>query len=266
MDPRTTENFAVIDIGAGDGRLLRDLSDRLNEGISFIGVDVRPRPVMLVDVIDWVERDIDPDAREITGRDGDWSGLLIAHEFLDDVPCDVVELDEHCVPHVVLVDTQSGAEEIGPALDDPAAHRYVEAPALSAQWLAQWWPATRPYARREIGLSRDRMWARLRRVLRSGQAIAVDYGHRFSDRQAGMWDAGTLKGFVAGRPHRAVPDGSVNITAHVALDACASPTANVHSQSSMLAGLAGFPGGRGSFDWLIEPWMDESTVGSMGQW
>ena len=50
--------------------------------------------------------------------------------------------------------------------------------------------------------------------LRSGLALAVDYGHRRAARPAG----GTLTGYRDGRQVPPVPDGSCDLTAHVAMD------------------------------------------------
>lgn len=73
-------------------------------------------------------------------------------------------------------------------------------------------------------------------------------------------DGGRVKGFVDGAPCRPRPDGSVNITSHVALDSCASPHATVRPQFDVLStsavgsrSLASWPPDLGSFDWLIEP-------------
>ncbi len=249
-------DFAVIDVGAGDGTLLRQLREFLGYDITYVGVDVREPTQRPTSDIAWIRRFIDESTTDITGRDGEWTGVLIAHEFLDDIPCDVVELDESLTPHAVLVDPTTGAEEIGPALDDPAASRFIDDPAGSLEWLERWWPATRPMARREIGLTRDRVWRRLRDVLACGTAIAIDYHHSLPDRRRGVWDGGTLQGFLRGRPRRPIPDGSMNITAHVALDSCAggaSRTGKQLAQSSVLTGLAGFPASFGSHGWLIDP-------------
>ncbi len=246
-------DFAVIDIGAGDGTLLRQLQDLLPTDITYVGVDMREPTQQLTNDVTWIQRSIDDSTADITGRDGEWSGVLLAHEFLDDIPCEVVELDESLTPHAVLVDPTTGAEQIGPALDDPAASRFIDDPTGSLEWLERWWPATRPLARREIGLSRDRVWRRLRNVLARGTAIAIDYSHTLPDRRQGVWDGGTLQGFARGRPRRPIPDGSMNITAHVALDSCAGGTGELLAQSSVLTGLAGLPGSFGSHRWLIDP-------------
>ncbi|MEU8353056.1 SAM-dependent methyltransferase [Streptomyces sp. NPDC048845] len=72
-------------------------------------------------------------------------------------------------------------------------------------------------ARAEIGWPRDAAWAAAAGVLDSGLAVAVDYAHTL----AGRPPLGTLTGFRDGREVPPVPDGSCDITAHVALDACA---------------------------------------------
>jgi len=249
------EEFAVIDIGAGAGQLLTDVHNSLGDEITCIGIDLRPRPEKLDGNITWIQREIDEWTDNITGRDGQWTGVVIAHEFLDDVACDVVELDEELQPRLVLVDPQTGSEEIGPTLLDSATRTLMADPERSAEWLDRWWPATRPLARREIGETRDRIWSKVRRIIGSGHAIAIDYEHRLADRERGLWDAGTLKGFAHGHPKRPVPDGSVNITAHVALDSCAEDANTLRSQSDVLVGsssLASFDGALGSYGWLIE--------------
>ena len=252
------EDFFVIDVGSGDGELLRQLAPLVGD-VHLIGIDMRSRPADLPASISWVEKSIDDGTTEITGYDGSISGLLVAHEFLDDVPCEIVELDDDLNPRFVLVDQLTGHEEIGPRLDDVAASRIWGASEVEAMqmWLDRWWPSTRPLARREIGLQRDRTWARLTRVLDTGLAVAIDYAHARPERASGLWDAGTVKGFSAGRPCTAIPNGRVNITAHVALDACSSEGGKIVSQAEVLGNtsLESWPAGLGSYSWLIQPIM-----------
>jgi SAM-dependent MidA family methyltransferase len=54
--------------------------------------------------------------------------------------------------------------------------------------------------------------------LDGGLALAADYAHSQASRPLG----GSLAGFRDGRAVRPIPDGSRDITAHVALDACAA--------------------------------------------
>ncbi|WNV91770.1 hypothetical protein [Umezawaea sp. Da 62-37] len=111
------------------------------------------------------------------------TGLLVGHEWLDAVPCPVV---------------------VGPA-DDP--------------WMAVWWPLG-DGERGEVGAPRDAAWADAVGRVR-GAALAVDYGHVLGDRAAGRYREGTVAGYREGRRVEAVFDGSCDVTAHVALDACA---------------------------------------------
>nr|WP_308416872.1 SAM-dependent methyltransferase [Streptomyces sp. AJS327] len=69
----------------------------------------------------------------------------------------------------------------------------------------------------ELGAPRDHAWAAAVRTVRAGLAVAVDYAHTRADRPP----HGTLTGYRDGRQVRPVPDGGRDLTAHVALDACA---------------------------------------------
>lgn len=239
------DEFFVIDIGSGSGRLLELLCDLIPAEIHLMGVDIRDRPADLLGEIQWRQACITVDSDDITTLDGRIDGVVIAHEFLDDIPCAIVELDEQCIPRTVLVDSVTGEEEMGIPLTDTAM----------LDWLNHWWPPTRPGARREIGTQRDAIWRKITGILRSGTAIAIDYAHEREDRAAGLWDGGTLKGFSRGRPRIPIPDGSMNLTAHVALDALAQPRGQLKSQAEVLDGrtLASWPGGLGAYSWLFHP-------------
>ena len=138
-------------------------------------------------------------------------GLLFANEWLDDIALDVVEDGR-----LVLVSLDS-AERVGPV-----------APAELQAWCARWWPS----GRAEVGLPRDRAWAAAVRQVRRGLAVAVDYGHTRSERRP------TLTGYRCGQQVAPVPDGSCDLTAHVALDSCAAATgARLLSQRAALQAL-----------------------------
>lgn len=223
----------VVDVGAGDGALLAGLlsasppcvADRLRP----LAVDVRPRPEELDPRVAWVQGAA-PDAVPSGVR-----GLLLAHELLDDVPVDVVEVDAAGVPRLVLVGLD-GAEALGPALADDegwAAHR-LDASRVRA-WMSAWWPLASPGSRAEIGLARDDLWAELVSRVDAGTALAVDYGHVRDER---LGSPGTLTAYREGALVAAVPDGSRNLTAHVAVDALAYRTgASVVRQRAALQAL-----------------------------
>ncbi|HMG29739.1 MAG TPA: SAM-dependent methyltransferase [Jiangellaceae bacterium] len=189
---------AVVDLGAGAGELLTELHRR-EIGAALSGVEVAERPSGLPDPIVW-SAELPPDLESV---------LVVANEWLDDVPLDVVEVDESGVARVVHVDPASGAERPGAP---PTAH--------DVAWLDSWWPVdgAEPGTRAEIGRSRDDAWSDAVRRVASGVLVAVDYSHG----RAARPPFGTLAGYRDGRMVRPVPDGSCNITAHVALDACAA--------------------------------------------
>jgi SAM-dependent MidA family methyltransferase len=116
----------------------------------------------------------------------------------------------------VLVDPATGEE----SWSGPTPH------AGDLAWLERWWPLAAPGAavgdRAEVGRPRDEAWAGTVAGLRRGVALAVDYGHVRAQRLAGRFAAGTLAGYRDGRLVPPVPDGSCDVTSHVALDACAA--------------------------------------------
>ncbi|GAB7031875.1 SAM-dependent methyltransferase [Streptomyces platensis subsp. malvinus] len=283
------EELALVDVGAGRGELLTGvlaaLPDEVAARLRPYAVERAARPGGLDPRIEWLGELPAP---------GSVTGLLFANEWLDNVPVDVVETDGDGVPRRVLV-RADGTERLG----EP-----VEGAGADAEWLRRWWspplaptgdhavapspdapaPAGRtapaPGLRAEIGRPRDEAWARAVGTLRAGLAVAVDYAHAREHRPL----FGTLTGFRDGREVRPVPDGSCDITAHVALDACAGPSAELLTQREALhalgvdgrrppltlastdpaayiraLGTAGAaaeltdPAGLGGFGWLVEP-------------
>jgi SAM-dependent MidA family methyltransferase len=187
----------LVDVGAGRAELLAQVAGAAEPGLAvrlrLTAVERAPRPDGLPAGIAW--------AAEIP----DLTGLLVANEWLDNVPLDVVERTA-AGPRVVLV-APAGAESVG---DPPGA--------ADGAWLARWWPPLGAGERAEVGRARDEAWAAAVRRVRRGLAVAVDYGHRLDGRPPG----GTLTGYRAGRAVPPVPDGSCDLTAHVAVDACAA--------------------------------------------
>jgi SAM-dependent MidA family methyltransferase len=148
-------------------------------------------------------------------------GLLFANEWLDNVPLDVAEPDARGVPRYVLVGPD-GLERPGGRLT-----------AQDEEWLARWWPlGAGGAARAEIGTSRDAAWRSALAAVREGLAVAVDYGHT----RAARPPCGTLTGYRAGRQVPPVPDGSCDLTAHVAVD-CLPGGGTLCSQRDALRAL-----------------------------
>ena len=193
----------VVDVGAGRAELLLALAGALppevRARVTLTAVEVARRPDSLNPAVAWGDRV--PDA--ITG-------LVIAHEWLDTVPCPIAEVDPAGVVRLIDVDPRSGAERLGAIAD-----------AADRRWLDRWWPLAEPGERAEVGRPRDEAWAGVVSALRHGVAIGVDYAHTRADRAAGAYAGGTLAAYRHGRAVPAVPDGRSDLTAHVALDACA---------------------------------------------
>ncbi|MEU6194177.1 SAM-dependent methyltransferase [Streptomyces sp. NPDC047061] len=258
-----------VDMGAGRGELVTGVLAALPADVAprvrAYAVELADRPPGLPDRITW-----------LTELPRTVTGLLFANEWLDNVPVEVAEVDAAGVSRLVQV-RRDGGELLGRAVS-----------GAEAEWLARWWPlGGEPGLRAEIGLPRDQAWATAVTSLQRGLAVAVDYAHTVAARPP----FGTLTGFREGRGTAPVPDGSCDITAHVALDACAAldpalrlpeallctqrdalralgligarppltlasthPTAYVRALS--IAGEAAeltAPGGLGDFGWLLQP-------------
>ena len=201
-----------IDVGAGTGLLAQQISGLLTpserERTSLICLDVRPRPAYLSATIDWIQGD----ARQTITQIPAGHTVLVAHEFFDDIPCALAEVDSDGVTHSVVADHTHFTPTLGIALD-PTSPEF--------DWLKKWWPATRPFMRCEVGTTRDACWRDLTKIVTSGYAIAIDYAHMRTDRVRGVWDGGTLTGYRAGQTLTPQATGEMNITAHVALDSLA---------------------------------------------
>jgi SAM-dependent MidA family methyltransferase len=202
-----------VDVGAGGGELLTAVSERLEAPLArrlrLTAVEVRPRPPEIPSSVAWA------------ARIPTLTGLLLANEWLDNVPVDVVERDERGADRLVLVD-QGGNETLGAAVT-----------GTDAAWLARWWRLREPGERAEVGTPREAAWAAAVARVRRGLAVAVDYGHLKTDRPPG----GTLTGYRDGRQVPPIADGSCDLTAHVAMDAVADPGGELHRQRDVLRAL-----------------------------
>ncbi|TDC71485.1 hypothetical protein E1193_28955 [Micromonospora sp. KC606] len=222
----------VVDVGAGRGELLVAMlaaigtageppssgrgagepggplpsTPPLASRVRPIAVEKALRPDHLLHQIEWMD--------EIpTGI----VGLLVATEWLDNVPLDVAARTADGWRYL-LVDPTTGMESLGPPVD-----------SVDRDWLDRWWPAppagtdnTHPdpstASRAEIGTSRDHAWTEAVRHVDRGLAVAVDYGHLRAERPLD----GSLTGYRGGRQVPPLPDGSCDVTAHVAVDSVAA--------------------------------------------
>ena len=193
----------VVDIGCGRGELLTALAGLTAESdpdLGLLGVDVVPRPESLDPRIDWL---VSPGGADLPDLGGPRDALVLAHEWLDVVPCSIARADTGGTLREVLLD-DTGAEHLG----DPMTGQ-------DARWAQKWWPG--PYAPGEVvevGRTRDEALAGLAERIGSGLLLVVDYGHLAGTRP----QEGTLVGYRDGAVCPPAPDGSCDLTAHVAMD------------------------------------------------
>lgn len=206
----------IVDVGAGSGRLLAQLLELGFPAERLVGVDVRPAPHLPVRWIQGVAPDCVPPVR----------GLLLAHEFLDDVAVEVIA--------------------DGQVLDPDGTPVGVADPEDLA-WLQRWSGSDSGV----VGRRRDEAWRALVSRVLVGEAIAVDY------------PGGGPVGHWRGRRTEAI--AGVDISAGVELRSCRAATGGrlvpQHrvlgdvvprgvQEAAELAVLRD-RGGLGAFQWLI---------------
>ena len=219
----------VVDIGCGRGELLLALR-ALRPDLELTGVDVVTRPDTLPEDIAWWQS---PGGAELPKQLQDLTNVLvIAHEWLDVIPCPILEFDEHRLWRRVLVDPRTGAESLDRGDSAVGRHNEWEVDLL---WCARHWPLdtdqAEPGERREVGRPRDEAWADLCARVSDGLVVAIDYGHLRTRRPG----EGTLTAYALGQPVPPIPDGSCDLTAHVAMDSL--PGAQVRTQREWLREL-----------------------------
>src|ERR1019366_2910157 len=177
------DRLDLVDIGAGRGELLTQM---LIMARHFPAQPAGPAPPSFT-------QRISPHAVEITPRP---EGLDRQIQWHRSVPSRITGL--------VIANEWLGKNPLAGAADQA--------------WQRRWWPLRHIGDHAEIGRPRSAAWADVIGRLDRGLALGADYGHVRASRPA----LGTLAGYRDGRQVRPVPDGSRDITAHVAVDACAA--------------------------------------------
>ena len=203
---RSADLHTIVDIGSGRGELLRTLGG-LDPSLQLVGVELAARPDDLPADIAWLGELV-----------GGIDGLVIGNEWLDNVPVDAAVVSDDGWRRL-LVDPATGEEQQGECVA-----------GADLEWLEDWWPAGEVGDRAEIGRPRDEAWAAAVGSLSRGIAVAVDYCHSRSARPP----SGSLAGYRGGRQVDPVPDGSCDITSHVALDSCAAAGAGAGADWTVL--------------------------------
>ncbi|MHB1802948.1 MAG: SAM-dependent methyltransferase, partial [Actinomycetes bacterium] len=135
----------ILEVGAGRGELLHAVHAS-DPTLQLHGIDLTPRPALPPEA-GWTTGRYRPGDRLPAGFDH--QSLVVAHEWLDVIPVDVVCGTAHG-PRLVLVDPLTGRERLGPP------------PGSSdAAWLRRWWSPLGVGDRAEVGRARDAAWAGL---------------------------------------------------------------------------------------------------------
>lgn len=193
---RAHQLHQIVDIGAGSGVLLKQLAHF--DDLLLTGIERRPPSAELAAEgrVSWLQ----------STWTGSWStditpalagpALIVAVEFLDDLPAAVVDRRGGSWHHRRTDDSW------GPVVSE-----------ADAQWLDRWWDPE--MAEAEVGRARDATWAEIARLAAPGSILAVlDYGHLRGHRRP------TFTGYRDGRQVRPQPPvDRLNLTAHVAIDA-----------------------------------------------
>lgn len=212
------ERPVVVDVGSGRGRLLAQLAGLGHPPEDLIGVDVKGRPEDLPAGVGWVQGPAPEAVPEV-------HGVLFAHEFLDDVPAQILD---------------AAGQVLGPR--GPTGR----AEPADREWVDRWGGPV-------VGRYRDEAWRTLVDRVSVGCAIAVD------------WMGGSVVGHRRGRRLPPVADGDTDLSAGVDLRSCRALTGGrVVPQHRILAdrrptdpvGAAQWAvltdrAGLGSFGWLI---------------
>ena len=144
--------------------------------------------------------------------------LLVANEWLDNVPVDVAELTEDGLA------AAARRPGVRPGAARPAAgdRPRVAGPVVAGRDAGD---------RAEIGRPRDDAWAGARPV---ADARSRRRRSTTPTPATAVPRAGSLTGYRGGRPVPPVPDGSCDLTSHVALDACAVAGEQAGATTSLL--------------------------------
>lgn len=211
----------IIDVACGRGELLASLASRAADDLTLVGVDIVPRPADLDARIEWR---CSPGGAALPDLGRPRDALVLAHEWLDVVPCPVACADDEGLLRTVLVD-DDGTEQLG----DPLVSQDLA-------WATRWWPGPHaPGDRVEIGSTRDEAFADLVDRVASGVVLAVDYGHTLDRRPTN----GTLIAYADGSACPPTPDGCCDLTAHVAMDSLRADSLRTQRDSLRDLGLDG---------------------------
>ena len=215
--------FDVVEVGAANGQLARDLLDTAETlfpdmyasiRLTLVETSARGRDLHAETLGHHAERLTD----SVATLPDRIFGVILANEFLDALPTHAVAMTNSGLREIYIdLDGECFVERTGPP-SSPALRRYLDRLDVSL----------RPGWRGEVNLAAVDWIQGAARRLTQGFVILVDYGHSASELYSGSHDTGTLTTFgrhlvdtperdpeqPSGPPWLAHP-GKQDITAHV---------------------------------------------------
>ncbi|MFB3853011.1 MAG: class I SAM-dependent methyltransferase [Vicinamibacterales bacterium] len=221
----------LVEAGAGDGRLARDVLDAAAPFAAFYD-SIRLHLVERSPAARTAHKDMlaRHEAKLVSSSDRlpeRFAGILFANELLDAMPVHVVVMREHGLREV-LIDVQRGRlVEIEGEPSTPLILEYLE--RRGGQLEAGW--------RTEVNLAALEFLRRVSASLARGFVLLVDYGYESESLSARWHSAGTLRSYTrhvahmsgeggAGAPWLFAP-GSCDMTSHVDFTALRAAAADL---------------------------------------
>jgi SAM-dependent MidA family methyltransferase len=207
--PKPPDRFDLVDAGAGDGRLARDILDTaarefpdFYDAIQLHLVERSPA------ARDAQRQTLGPHAAKLLSTGStlppEIHGALIANELLDALPC-----------HMVMM-TEDGLREVYVAAGLTAIPGPLSTRAIEAQ-LARVGSMLEPGWRAEVNLNASQWIENAAGALRAGELLLFDYGYTAQELYSAAHSSGTLARYVGHRmDDRWLEDpGEADLTAHV---------------------------------------------------
>jgi SAM-dependent MidA family methyltransferase len=217
--PRTRHQapLDLIEAGAGNGRLARDVLDAVAAERPELYDLVRVRLVERSEAAraQQVET-LGPHAARLAARDAALqegvTGVVYANELLDAMPVHVVVMRGDELREIYVGERDGSLVEIEGAPSTPALQAYLNRAGVTLA----------PNGRAEINLAAEDWMAAAGRAIARGFLILVDYGHEAAELFSGSHAAGTLMTFARHRAGSSGADwlrepGARDITSHVDL-------------------------------------------------
>jgi len=237
-------SFDLVEAGAGDGRLARDILDAAARHHPEFYAAIRLHLVERSPMARLGHREVLGDHASRLAASSDTfpsgvSGIIYANELLDALPVHVVRMTEGGLREIRVDFNGQRLVPVDGAPSTPDLEAYLDDLGITLA----------PGAQAEIGLTAVAWVTRAARALERGFLLIVDYGHEAEALYSGSHASGTLVGF---RAHRVSTDlfewletpGAHDLTAHVdltsvrhAAEVAGLDTIGVLDQTYFLLGL-----------------------------